>query len=510
MTAVRTKFEAGYYAVTTSSQKMIILDRFKKITVASVDNFKPLIDAMGVAPEKDIDIEHLNNASILYAMAAKRQIELGLFADGDKAVIEYCRSQISDDVNPEDVELLLQELTTSWQYIAKHPLLAKYVQLGEYLKSDGIGCQFSPLGAFELFVHDYFTGCVRAFIKSGTSELTLLKEWTNLIFSSLHGMGFCHNRFLKTEFFLTKVKQVLVETGPHRAQVEAFTLRTKHEHDTFKSMWFVDIRDWAKYELEDIEKQEGAGVALSEMLESKPYTINNEDLKFQLTELQKQLELPLNVVNPFMKTSDLCMVSQDVVTQNKLIKEVISYAIVTYAFEYGITLYPQQVTLPEPSYLLAGKGDAAEAELVKLMLNEDESVKFLPFELYAIARNARSEVLKEIVNQVVKNRARFEAIFSLSNAFGALSVSSISSLAVANATGIRGAPVTHQYRRLEGVLVGKQPGGGLFMFQNVQSPDQPKQVNEGSNEAEGQPKENPKDALHEAFNLQKPGSCVII
>lgn len=508
MTAVRTKFEAGCYAVTASSQKMIILDRFKKITVASVDNFKPLFDAMTIAPEKDINIEHLSNASILYAMGSELGIELGMFADGDKAVIAFCRSQISDEINPEDIDILLQELSASWQYIAKHPLLIKYIQLGEYMSSDGIDCQFSPLGAFELFVHDYFTGCVRAFIKSGANELVLLKEWVNLIFSALHGMGMCNNRFLKTEFFLTKVKQILDETGPHRAQVEAFALKTKQGNDIFKSMWFVNIRDYAKFELEDIETLEDASVSLTELLENIPCTTNQSESELQLTELRKQFMAPLDALNPLMKTCDFSAVSSDIVELNKLIKEVIVYAIVTYALENDIRLYPQLTPMPLPAYRLAGKDEAAEEELIKQLLGQDANTVFLPFELYAITKKARSQVLKDIVNQVINARAKYEEIFSLTNILGNLSIASVTSLAIMNTTRLRSLAVTHQYRRLQGVLVGKRPSGRSMLLQAVQSQEQPKQVN--SDEEEAPANENPKDALHETLNLQKPASCTLL
>ncbi len=507
MTAVRTKFEAGCYAVTASSQKILILDRFRKITVASVDNFKPLFDAMGVATEKDIEIEHLNNACILYAMAAEVSVELGLFADGDKAVIAFCRSQISDEVNSEDADLLLHELSTSWQYIAKHPLLAKYVQLGEFLKSDSLGCQFYPLGAFELFVHDYFTGCVRAFIKSGADELALLKEWTNLIFSSLHGIGLCQNRFLKTEFFLAKIQKVLDETGPHRAEVEAFARRTKQEYDTFKSMWFVHVRDWANIELEDIESFQEAGASLTELLENKQSTAQNEELEFQLIELRKQLMLSDDAENPLVRSRDFSKLSGDVRALNILVKEVIVYTIVTYAFRNGIVLYAPQVIAPLPAYRLAGKNAAAEDALIAQLLAPEESSKFLPFELYAIAKNARSELLREIVNQVVNSRARHEELFSLTNAFNGLAVTPLSSLVIMQATGMRSTFMTHQYRRLQGVLVGKQSQARLTLMKDVYPAKAASSVNPDEDAPIG---ENPKDTLHEALNLQKPGVCNIL
>lgn len=506
MTAVRTKFEAGCYAVTTSSQRILVLDRFKKITVASVDNFKPLLDSIGIAPEKDIDIEHLNNACILYAMASEISVELGMFVDGDKAVIAYCRSQLSDDINPEDADVLLQELSASWHYIAKHPLLVKYVQLGEYLKSDSMECQFTPLGAFELFVHDYFTGCVRGFIKSGSSELALLKEWTNLIFSSLHGIGLYPNRFLKTELFLAKIQKVLDETGPHRTEVEAFALKTKQEHETFKAMWFIHIRDWANIELEDIENFEHAGLSLTDLLENKQSTAQDEELEFQLAELRNQLQLPEDVQNPLTRSSDFTKLSADVVMLNKLVKEVIAYTIVTYAFRHGIILYSPQILEPLPAYRLAGKSNAAEKELIRQLLMPDDDLKLLPFELYAIAKNARSEVLKDIVNQIIHSRAKFEEMFSLTHAFTALSMSSVSSFAFVQATRLQRASVTHQYRRLQGALIGRPPRPGFSILRDAY----PAEASSSVADDDAPTGENPKDALHEALNLQRPGGCTIL
>lgn len=492
MTAVRVR-EAGCYAVTTSSQQILILNRFKKITVASVDNFKPLFDAMRMDPDKEISVEHLNNANIVYALSAELGIEPGIFVEGDKTLLDFFHRQISEDVNAEDRDQLIKELIDSWNVVAAHPLLKKYIQLGEYLRSEGSACVFSPMSAFELFVHDYFAGCIRGFVNNGSNEFELLKEWTHLVFSTLHGFGLSPNRYLKTELFLNKVNKILVETGNNRAQVKTFIAKIVQEHDMFNASWFVAIRDWAKFELQDVEQTDGAGEALTALLEGLP--VSHDELKEHLADLIAQFTVVDTSSNALMNSCSITKVSEDIVVINKLMKEVIAYAVVSYSLAEGITLYAVPLVAPFPRYRQAGRNAACEEDLVNHLLLDENSTQFLPYELYAIEKKARSKVLKEVVQGIVEKRAKQEEV--MCRLFGNLSLSSVSAWSVLTAAQVHRPVVAYQYRRLQNVMSGKTP----IRFQIAAE-----EIDEHQTKAE----ENPKNALFEAQNLQKQGSCVII
>jgi hypothetical protein len=491
MTAVRTRVQAGCFAVAASSQKILILNRFKKITVASVDQFAPLFEAMNIAPEKDIGSEHLINACILYAHSNELGVPPGMFAAGDRALIEFCRSQISDEIEPGDHDLLIQEIIHSWKLIGAHPLLKKYLKLDEFLQTEGPECQFAPMGAFKLFVHDYYAGCISAFFNNRATSLDLLKEWTFLIFSNLHGVGVRQNRFLKSELFLEKVTKILSETGNRREQVEAFLANVKKEHEMFNAMWFVTVRDWTLLELDEIEKLPGADVGLTDLLEEQPSTGLSVELEEQLLELRVQrFWSSETMLCPLIKHCNFSQVSSTVLTSNQLMKEVIVYAICTYAHKNKISLYPVSLVQPILLYRLCGKGKRAEEQVMSGLLDETLSLTLSPFELFAILNKAENSVLKECAQQVISARAKQEEIFSVMHSFNHLSIGSLSVL-----QGMRAqpSPLTVQFRRLNR-LVNAPPKSPM-----IDEEDAPAKSSE----------ENPADALYEAQNLENKRTCSI-
>ncbi len=491
MTAVRTRVQAGCFAVTASSQKILILNRFKKITVASVDQFIPLFEAMNIDPEKDIGTSHLINACILYAMSKELGVSPGMFAAGDRALIEFCRSQISEEIEPDDHDLLIQELISSWKLIGAHSLLKKYLKLDEFLQTEGPDCQLTPMGAFELFVHDYFAGCIRAFFNNRARSLDLLKEWTYLIFSNLHGVGLWQNRFLKSELFLEKITKILSETGNRREQIEAFLVNVKKEHEMFNAMWFVTVRDWTLVELDEIEKLPGADVGLTDLLEEQPSTGLCEELEEQLVELRVQrLWSSETVLCPLVSRCDFGQFSHDVLTSNKLMKEVMVYAIYSYAKLHNITLYPAILIKPFPLYRLSGRGILAEEELMRALLVEGNLFSFASFELFAILSNAQSIALKECVQQVIQTRAQQEAFLNQVHRFGQMSMGLN---AFWPATRLLPSPLTFQFRHLNSLINVPQSSAAAAAVPVEDS------VSE----------ENLADALHEALDLEKQGGCSI-
>lgn len=483
MTAVRTKFEAGCFAVTASSQKIIILNRFKQITIAKVDNFTPLYQEMRIDPDKIVPIELLINACIVYRMATDLGLSPGLFVAGDKAILDHCLANISDDVVPEDKELLIHELKSSWQQISTHPMLKKYIRLGEYMSvDDEVNCLLAPMGGFELFILDYFTGCMKAYVKQSVENLELFKQWVYLVFSTLHGDGFIPNRFLKMELFLKKCTQILAEAGQEQAKIQTLLKATKEEHESLKSTWFTDVTGWAKIELDEIEDEERAGHFLTDLLE------HSEPVHRQLSDLAKEFNAPNDQPNPLMRAYRGANTSASEI--NEMMKEAIVYAIYTYAKTHNINLYPTLLG-NLPVYRLAGMGESQEAELIAYLLREENSRALQAFELYIILRKAKNEALRDIAQQTISGRAREQEFFSMIKRFGTLAV--IPAPFCIGSAFMPRLEMTPQFSRLERAAKGAAPKKDLLI-------DEQPPVDQDAAE----------NAVQDTLNLQKPGQCVII
>ncbi|MGE3318371.1 MAG: hypothetical protein AB7I18_03655 [Candidatus Berkiella sp.] len=491
MTAVRTRFEAGYYAVTSTAslQKILVLNRFRQITVAYVDDFMPLFQAMRIDPEKTIPIETLINSCILHRMAEDLGLQPGLFTLGDEAILEHCKASISNDVLPDDKALLIKELKNSWQIIATHPLLKKYIQLGEDLDVDNQrDCLLAPMAGFELFVLDYFTGCIRAYVYEEIEQFELLKQWTYLLFCTLQGKGLFANRFFKMEIFLEKTNQILAETGQRQAQVQKFLQRTKQDHETFKSTWFVAITGWVKIELDDIENESDASEALMRLLENSP-AVSETDL--QLNDLRAQYIVADDVENPLMKSCDFTGVQiKQIRDLNRLMKETIVYAIHDYAKTNGVTLYATQVA-SLPMYRLAGRSVSEEEQLIQFMLGDENSKALRAFELYVIARKARNHTLRDIAEQTITRRAKEEEFWDMTRRFGLLVLTPAPF--IAGSVFVPGMVVTPQFKRLGRSIRCVAPKPAVML-------DDGSPIDQNARE----------NTLQDTLDLQQRGSCIIL
>ncbi|MCS5712663.1 hypothetical protein [Candidatus Berkiella aquae] len=488
MTAIRTEFEAGCYAVTPSVQNIIILDRFRQINVAKVDDFSPLFQILKIKMEKYFSIETLIKANIIFSLARELGLQPGMFVDGDKAIIDHCRAKIAGNVLEADHELLLQELIDAWYEIANHPLLKKYIRLGEFMGVDNVvGCLFAPIGGYELFVNDFYTGCMKAFVNAHFAPSQLMEQFAGLLYSSFDGDGLQHDIFYCKEMFLKKSQLILSEMGNEEAKAKAYLVTQHKSFTTFKGAWFFAVIGWAKIELDDVENFPEAQVALGQLLDRKLITSEEAELKFQLTDLQAQLaeESPSQIFQ--FNFSHLSPIHD----KNKLIVSAIEYAIANYAKQYVVKPYGKRTQEELPLYLLAGQGRDAENQL-KVAILEGRAEDFQPFEWYAITQKAKSKSLKDITRQMIAIRAfKEEPLW--------LGVPNIHLVGTSYIVQRFVPPVTFQYRRLDNVIKGARKRDRIAMPSNALSLSE-----EGV--------DNLADSLQETLNLQEmsPNSCILL
>lgn len=461
MTAIRTMFEAGYYAVTTSSTRYLILDRFQQINIANIDDFSLLFKHLRIEQRKYFPVESLINACIVFALAKEIGLQPGLFAEGDAAIVAHCRSRISSDVMVEDHDLLMQELIQGWQTIATSELAKKYVKLGEFLcaEEDKSACLFLPVGGFSLFVQDYFTGCMRAFIKDGVSELPLMMQFCSLVHANVLGVGFHHNRFFHTELFLAQGALILPEMGEYRERLATFIAQEKARYEAFRVCCFTEVVGWAKIELCEIEEFEdaAAAVAIAELLQGKSFTNSEPDLIAQLKDLRQQLAMTSEDKNLLLRSCHFSGTKWKLEEQHALVREAIHYAVIDYAKQYVFKPHGKRPLQELPLYCLAGQGVVAEERLLTQLLEGVQVETLKPFEWYAILQNAKNEALIEFTQQTIMRFSTLEErvamrgglyyLLSLSARAAMPPIPRVSQAPLAM-------PITYQYRRLQQVVRG--------------------------------------------------------
>ncbi len=540
MTAIRTLFEAGYYAVTASSTRYIILDRFQNINVAVLDNFAALFSALRIKKINHLPLDSLINACVVFALAKEIGLQPGLFAEGDTAILTHCRFRISRDIMVEDHELLIQELINGWQVIATNPLLKKYVQLGEYLcaEDNRYACTFSPVGGFALFIQDYFTGCMRAFMQDAPDELPLMMQFCNVLYGNVLGIGFHHNQFFCRELFLQQTSAILPEMGEHRAKLEQFIAQEKKRYEEFRACCFTAIVGWTKIELMDIEEFPDAANAIEDLLQRKAFISEDQDLRFQLVDLNQQLMITSAKENRLIGSCHFAGTQWTLKQQHALVCEAIHYAVIDYAKEYVFKPQRARPLKGLPLYYLAGQGDASEAILLEKLLEDAQTAALKPFEWYAILQNAKSEILIEFLQQMIAKRSSEEEIAETINSLSYFlpssslptssrlmpssslptssrlmtSLSWMSSSLLMRSVQTQhpllcrpmqiGEPITHQYRRLGQMIKGSPPKSKMGGFTLSPSHATSSSSTDGDELA---------DTLHEALNLQEGNSgCLLM
>lgn len=539
MTAIRTLFEAGYYAVTASSTRYIILDRFQNINVAVLDDFAALFSALRIKKINHLPLDSLINACVVFALAKEIGLQPGLFAEGDTAILTHCRFRISRNIMVEDHEMLIQELINGWQTIATNPLVKKYVQLGEYLCAEGnrYACTFSPVGGFGLFIQDYFTGCMRAFMQDAPDELPLMMQFCNVLHGNALGVGFHHNQFFCRELFLQQTSGILAEMGEHRAKLEQFIAQEKKRYEAFRVCCFTTIVGWTKIELMDIEEFPEAANAIEDLLQRKALISGDHELRFQLADLNQQLTITSAKENRLIDSCHFAGTQWTLKQQHALVCEAIHYAVIDYAKEYVFKPQRARPLKGLPLYYLAGQGVESEAILLEKLFDEAQAATLKPFEWYAILQNAKGEILIEFLQQMIAKRSSdeeiAETINSLSHFLPSLSLPTSSSLPtnsrlmtssslptssslMSSSLLIRRAPtqhpllcrpmqmvepITHQYRRLSQMVKGSPPKSkmGSFMLPPSHAASSTStEVNELA------------DTLNETLNLQERSDCLLM
>lgn len=413
MTKIRTRLSPKIHSLTSQQKSMLMLDRFGQINVIIVDDLDIFISTLPIKRSKKISISDVVNANLVYSLAEKIGIKPGIFIEGDVALNEYLYACISDNVIEEDKPTVLAELKESWQRVCSHPLATRYMKLGENTCIDNLGVSphFTGFGAYEVFMKDYYCGLVNLYCANQLDEMPLFMQLTEIIFSSLSGQLYQGNEFLRNESAIKHFETNMAQVQHMNEAIRQKITKYKETFEAQKSGWFIDVMGWAKFELNDVEKEFPllCGEALTNLLETRFPLCANHRLNQQLNNLLKYLVCREDEPQPLLENARWQGRHFNATQKRLMARTAVEYAIFEYAKNYNIILYHHAFLHEEtPPFQWAGKGEESETLLLSYVLEKENAEKLKPFELYAIMRKSDNAAVREVIQSQIDRRVMSE------------------------------------------------------------------------------------------------------
>jgi hypothetical protein len=427
MTKVRTRIIKKSYALTSHKQSILILDSYGLINVIEIDHMDGFLRELQIDNKKAILIEDLINANLIISFAEKIGLIPGLFIEGDVAIVDYIRRFISDDIETEDKEILIQELKESWARIYQHPLVQDYIPLGEHYCMDNalMSPHFPAIGALPFFMTNYYTGLVKLFLSNQGASFNFFLQLSELIISSSKGIPYCQNHFLQIEHVIDALKRSENQCVENE-DIHALLIKIQTIHNEQTLPWLRRIVGWVQHELVDIKIDfpDDCGIALGNLLERHLPLSNKDDLKEQLEELWQYLHWPQEKANPLMTSVKFPRKAVHPQLESSLCTEAIEYGILHYAQVHEIIIYRRAPLLDIPMFYLAGQSDDQEMHLLSFLENENNCQGLKPFEFFAMARKCKRLELQERVNYELDKKIVGEKFSHLVPIFSGLRLAS--------------------------------------------------------------------------------------
>ncbi len=405
MTRVRAR-NVKCYAKTDDQQSILTIDGYGKINVIIIDNLNHALDTLLLTTSKQLPIENIINANIVYSLASQLNLRVGIFKDADSVILDYLNKHISNDIVEEDKAIVIEELKASWQSLRQHTLAKRYVLCGAHEPVDGfyINPAFAAFGSYEIFIKDYLYSLTRVIIQKSSALSPDFMLLIDLVQRSLQAKNYFPNRFLQLEHVISSLRW--------RCEVENFegiaTCRVRLENQVahLKGLWCDRVKGTILHDLDDIEKDfpQDAGLMLAQIIATGTCATQSKDLALYMAPLIQYLSTP----NAFAQS--VKFESKDYEEPYVLFQEAIHYAIVYIAQHYGLMLKP---FMDVPCYFWAGKGIDKEELLLEDLKREGAMSSLKPFELQALEQFSKHEALLSLVQNEKLRREHMTLVIGI-------------------------------------------------------------------------------------------------
>ncbi len=414
MTKVRA-LKTKKYAKTDDIQPLLTLDAYGQINVIVVDNLDHCLDSLKLRKNKQLKVADIINANIVFSLARQLNLDIGIYREADAVIWDYIKSNISHNIIPDDIELLMQELKESWQRLHQHPLAKRYIPLANYQPIDYFLTQppFAGFGGYDLFIKDYLYELSRVCFDQYGQIPSGFCVIIDLLYRSLYGLNYFPNTFLQQENVIACLKwhkepQANPSLLRHSVDLQA-------AFDKLKAQWFVIVLGTVKLDLDEfeIDHPREAGVALARLIDEGTCVSEDEDVKQQLFSLLQYLSTNSEPLQTFMKSSrfDETLYSKD--QGIEIFQDAIRYAIAYYAKLRCFMLKPFMAV---PIYFWAGKGLNHEEKLVAHLEDTNNRQLLKDFEIKALSKYSEHKIVQAYIETEMARRqslAHFSHYFSL-------------------------------------------------------------------------------------------------
>lgn len=382
-TEAKTKKSPINLAYQARTQPILAFNQEGKIDVFLFDNTESEVDKLGLDKSKQIPLPLLANANILFNLSQELMLEPGLNASDDEQIIKYLKARLSDNIlNP---EVVMHEIITAWNFLAKHPLSERYAGFKDSDKETPLGYH----GAYELMIHDYIAKYLATLSHFEFIETWLFVQANELVTSTLEGKVFSTNPYVKMDNLITTTEKCKKDIPDSAVVIDNIKQRLKREQGT----WYTTLVGLIGFELENLLEEEKLKPKQQEIIFAFQQLLAGKYDKIEDKEVMEYLQLILRCLkNPGEEGfyNNLVDKRTNQGPTHLQIRQAIESLIVKKLKDYKLTLDKKR-----PSSLLELAGSSAEDEEKLLKTLFDPAVNFTPAMLTSIKRKARSEVVRD-------------------------------------------------------------------------------------------------------------------
>lgn len=397
MTEVNTKAQPRNIALEQPTIRLLALNQSFQIDVCEFDNTSSQVEKLGLDRTKQIPLETLAKANLMFYFASEIQKKPGQNPEDDKAIIAHIKANISPNItNPDQV---IKELIQAWNTVTALNAGAQANQTTAQEAGEPSSLKIKPHDNYDKNIYTYATKYLSTLTRFDQIGNGLFLQSNELLRSTIEGRPFSTNRFEQLDILIHSLEICIKEHPDNKDAIEAIKTRLKREN----RRWVTDVQQMIAFEInsafDDDELEQDNVIHMLSLILVDKYSARDIEDKEGLFDLTlKALRAPHNQkLKPFLAKQ-----GERLPLENE-VRQAIKAAIIRLFREKDIIINLKLLVQPQAgsSAHTADLNNISLAEKLALLLDKPDSVAT---DSLIDMSKAADEVLRDVAQQLLIQR----------------------------------------------------------------------------------------------------------
>lgn len=244
-----------YIAYSSNTLPIFAFNEKGQVDAFLFDDTSVMTERLGLDKKQQIPLSEIANANILFRITQDLGFQPGEDNQLDQFIKKTLIERMSDSID--DKEKVADEIITSWNTIAAHPLSQKYAGFNSSFQTQTL---IAFHGAYESMLHDYITLYLSTLSQFDQIETWVFLQAAELLKSTFEGRVFSVEFKKKTTSLLQLADECKSDIQDSSTMIEKIKGRLEKEQGT----WYVDVKGVIEFEIqcaieEAVEEKENTG-----------------------------------------------------------------------------------------------------------------------------------------------------------------------------------------------------------------------------------------------------------